>query len=84
MLAAIAVIMLWWPIKLLLSHFLYKRRVTKITQNMPALSDYPILGCALRFLGKNNEGLFLLANQMLFDFNRVFSNSRNFLDYNRV
>lgn len=60
MYAAIAVILLWWPLNYLLGYYLYKKRVNKITQNMPAVDDYPILGCALRFLGKDNEGELLI------------------------
>lgn len=56
LLAAIAVALLWWPLKFLIGYYLHKRRVTKITKNLTAIDDYPLLGCALRFLGKTNKG----------------------------
>ncbi|XP_031633715.1 probable cytochrome P450 313b1 [Contarinia nasturtii] len=55
LLATVAVIVLWWLISYLISCFFYKRRVTKFTRNLPVLDDYALLGCALRFLGKNNK-----------------------------
>lgn len=61
----LAVIVFWWPISYLLNCFFYKKRVLKITRNIPSIDDYPLLGCALRFLGKNNEGVHL-ENSFLF------------------
>ncbi|XP_055308415.1 cytochrome P450 4c21-like [Sitodiplosis mosellana] len=57
LLVALAVISLWWPLSYLLSWFLHKRRVSKLIRNIPSLDDHPFLGSALRFMGKNNEEL---------------------------
>lgn len=60
-LGTFAMLAFLWPISYLLSWCFYKKRVNRITKNMPAVDDYPILGIALRFLNKNNEGdLFLM------------------------
>lgn len=56
LLAAFTVIVFWWPLNYLIGCFLYKRRVNRVTKNILAIDDYPIIGSALRFLGKNNEG----------------------------
>lgn len=53
---ALAVIVLWWPITYLINFFFHKRRITKLTKNMLTLDDYPIIGCGLRLVGKDNEG----------------------------
>lgn len=58
LLVALAVIILCWPISYLIKCFLYKRRVMKLARNMTSIDDYPIIGCGLRFLGKNNERAF--------------------------
>lgn len=66
LLATIILISLWWPISYLLSCFFYKKRVIKVTRNMPAIDDYPFLGCALRFMGKNNEGFYQTIFEHIF------------------
>lgn len=58
LLIAILIILLWWPIAYLIRWFMFKRRVNKITNKMTSVDDYPLVGCALRFLGKDNAGAF--------------------------
>lgn len=65
LLVTMAVIAFWWPLRYLLSRFLYKRRVSRLTQNIPSMDDFPFLGCALRFMGKNNEGIINFSNSYL-------------------
>lgn len=53
---ALISIALWWPLNYLLGFLLFKRRVSRVAKNMQIVDDYPLLGSALRFMGKNNEG----------------------------
>ncbi|XP_031638168.1 cytochrome P450 4c21-like [Contarinia nasturtii] len=55
LLVFLVVLAIWWPIKFLVSWFLYKRRATKLTKNILKIDDYPLVGCGFRFMGKNNE-----------------------------
>lgn len=58
LLAAFTVIVFWWPLNYLISCFFYKRRVSRVTKNIPTIDDYPFIGSALRFMGKTNEGFY--------------------------
>lgn len=57
LLAVSVVLLLWWPVNYLLTFFLYKRRVLKTAKDVQSVDDYPLIGCALRFWGKDNEGI---------------------------
>lgn len=67
LLAAVTVILLYWPLNYLLSWIVYKRRVARIAKNVPIVDDFPILGIGPRFMRKNNEGAYELLWKKCFE-----------------
>lgn len=65
LLAICLLLLFWWPINFIRKYFIYKRRVKRVTNNMKAVYDFPFIGNAWRYFGKNNEGL---TNKLKFIF----------------
>lgn len=63
LLSALIVILLMKPIKILVKLYKEKRRIKKSLKNIESIDDYPLIGCALRFVGKNNMEIFDLLKK---------------------
>lgn len=67
LLMAVAVFLVATVVKYLILFFEHKRNMMKYVQHLPSPKEYPIIGSALRFFGKNSEGKYFFP-----DLNAVF------------
>lgn len=72
LLCALFVILLVKPIQFLVKLYKEKRRIKKSLKNIESLDDYPLIGCALRFVGKNNMEIFDLLKKEIGQRNEPF------------
>lgn len=54
LLSALFVIIIVKPLKFLVNFYRKKSRIGKMLKDLETMDDYPILGCAMRFVGKSN------------------------------
>lgn len=58
LLMAVAVFLVTTAVKYLIRFWQHKRHMMKYVQHLPSPKEYPIIGSALRFFGKNSEGMY--------------------------